>query len=62
MGTGDWNDGMNRVGREGPRRECLARLLPGTVLDRWTPLAERAAITDRAARYAAHRAALGETL
>ena len=28
MGSGDWNDGMNRVGREGPRREHVARLLP----------------------------------
>ena len=28
MGSGDWNDGMNRVGREGRGREHLARLLP----------------------------------
>ena len=28
IGTGDWNDGMNRVGHGGPRREHLARLLP----------------------------------
>ena len=28
IGAGDWNDGMNRVGDAGPRRERLARLLP----------------------------------
>ena len=28
MGTGDWNDGMNRVGARGPGRERLARLVP----------------------------------
>ena len=28
MGTGDWNDGMNRVGAEGQRRERLGRLVP----------------------------------
>ena len=28
IGSGDWNDGMNRVGRAGPRREHLAGLLP----------------------------------
>ena len=28
IGTGDWNDGMNRVGEGGTRRERLARLAP----------------------------------
>ena len=28
IGTGDWNDGMNRVGHAGPRRERVARLVP----------------------------------
>ena len=28
MGTGDWNDGMNRVGEDGTRREYLARMVP----------------------------------
>ena len=27
MGTGDWNDGMNRVGAERQRRKRLARLV-----------------------------------
>ena len=27
IGTGDWNDGMNRVGSDGKRRERLARLV-----------------------------------
>ena len=26
MGSGDWNDGMNRVGQEGTRRERVARV------------------------------------
>ena len=28
IGSGDWNDGFSRVGIEGKRRECLARLVP----------------------------------
>ena len=28
FGSGDWNDGMNRVGARRPRREHLARVLP----------------------------------
>ena len=28
MGTGDWNDGMNRVGQGGQRRKRLAGLVP----------------------------------
>ena len=28
IGSGDWNDGMNRVGEARPRREHLARLVP----------------------------------
>ena len=28
FGTGDWNDGMNRVGAAWSGRECLARLVP----------------------------------
>ena len=28
FGSGDWNDGMNRVGAAGPRREHVARVLP----------------------------------
>ena len=30
MGTGDWNDGMNRVGERRQGRERLARLVPAT--------------------------------
>ncbi len=28
IGSGDWNDGMNRVGAPGPRRKRLARVVP----------------------------------
>ena len=34
MGSGDWNDGMNRVGAAGQGRERLARLVPESTLDR----------------------------
>ena len=43
MGTGDWNDGMNRVGAERQGRERLARLVPARdALRAFAPLAERA--------------------
>ena len=28
IGSGDWNDGMNRVGAQGTRRKCVAGLVP----------------------------------
>ena len=39
IGTGDWNDGMNRVGKR-PRRKCVARLAPARALTAFVPLAE----------------------
>ena len=33
MGTGDWNDGMNRVGEKGAGRKRLARLVPARGAD-----------------------------
>jgi N,N'-diacetylchitobiose phosphorylase len=62
MGTGDWNDGMNRVGREGRGESVWLGFFLVTVLDRWTPVARARGDRDRAARYAAHRAALGTAL
>ena len=57
MGTGDWNDGMNRVGEGGQGRKRLARLVPvrhaRRPSRRWP---KRAASTARAATW---RAACG---
>jgi N,N'-diacetylchitobiose phosphorylase len=62
MGSGDWNDGMNRVGREGRGESVWLGFFLATVLDRWTPIARARGDNERAARYAAHRATLGEAL
>ena len=51
MGSGDWNDGMNRVGTRGARRERLARLVPARVLRDFAPLCEARGDGERAARY-----------
>ena len=51
IGGGDWNDGMNRVGRDGPRRERLAGLVPHR-----QPSAVRACSRTPAAKPIARRA------
>ncbi|MBC7237837.1 MAG: hypothetical protein H5T69_18500, partial [Chloroflexi bacterium] len=40
MGTGDWNDGMNRVGREGRGESVWLAWFLAATLDRFAPLAE----------------------
>ena len=47
IGTGDWNDGMNRVGRRGPRRERVARLVRCRRPRATSPTLLRAARDDR---------------
>ena len=42
FGSGDWNDGMNRVGHGGTRREHVARLLPARRADRLRRAVRRA--------------------
>ena len=58
IGTGDWNDGMNRVG-EGGRGESvwLGWFLVATI-DAFAPIAEARGDAWRAATWRAHRAAL----
>ena len=61
MGTGDWNDGMNRVGAEGRGESVwLAWLLVATI-ERFAPWAD-AREPERAARWRAHAAGVREAL
>ncbi len=64
FGTGDWNDGMNRVGREGRGESVWMGFFLHAVLGAFAPLCERRGDGARAARYLdardAYRAALDE--
>ncbi len=62
MGTGDWNDGMNRVGREGRGESVWLGFFMFEILDDFIPLCERRGDGERAERYRAYRDALGATL
>jgi len=55
MGTGDWNDGMNRVGREGRGESVWMAFFLYAVLGDFAPLCERRGDAARAARYAEYR-------
>jgi cyclic beta-1,2-glucan synthetase len=55
FGTGDWNDGMNRVGREG-RVEIVGMVFClVTIIDGFLPLCQARGDRDRAARYRRYR-------
>jgi cyclic beta-1,2-glucan synthetase len=62
MGTGDWNDGMNLVGREGRGESVWLGFFLAEILDDVVPLCEARGDTERAARYRAYREALGPAL
>ena len=62
MGTGDWNDGMNRVGREGRGESVWLGFFLHGILDDFIPLCEARGDADRAERYRAYRASLAEAL
>jgi cyclic beta-1,2-glucan synthetase len=51
MGTGDWNDGMNRVGYLGRGESVWLGWFLVMVLKQWAPLCERAGDTARAHHY-----------
>ena len=51
MGTGDWNDGMNRVGREGRGESVWLGFFLYQVLADFVPVCERRGDGDRARRY-----------
>ena len=62
MGTGDWNDGMNRVGREGRGESVWMGWFLYAVLGDFAALCVARGERDRAARYRTHRAALRRAL
>ena len=62
MGTGDWNDGMNRVGREGRGESVWMGFFIADILRRFAPVCDARGDGARAATYRAHLAALTEAL
>ncbi|HET9234138.1 MAG TPA: glycosyl transferase, partial [Candidatus Eisenbacteria bacterium] len=58
FGTGDWNDGMNRVGREGRGESVWMGFFLCSVFDAFLPFCDARGDADRAARYHAHRESL----
>jgi len=62
MGSGDWNDGMNRVGHGGRGESAWLGFFLYHILSDWLPLCEARGEAERAARYRAYRAGLRERL
>ncbi len=62
MGTGDWNDGMNRVGREGKGESVWLGFFLAEVLARFLPFCEARGDQDRVQRYRAYREKLVRAL
>ncbi len=62
FGTGDWNDGMNRVGRMGRGESVWMGFFLVAVIDAFAPLCDARGDTARAARYRRHRERLAAAL
>jgi cellobiose phosphorylase len=62
MGTGDWNDGMSRVGREGRGESVWVGFFLYRILGEFAPICESRGDTERAARYREHREKLRAAL
>jgi cyclic beta-1,2-glucan synthetase len=62
MGSGDWNDGMNRVGHEGRGESVWLGWFLHVALSSFAPVAESRGDTARAARWRAGAVALGRAL
>jgi cyclic beta-1,2-glucan synthetase len=58
MGTGDWNDGMNRVGRLGRGESVWVGFFLARILDDILPFCSARGDSERVATYTAHRADL----
>jgi cellobiose phosphorylase len=55
MGTGDWNDGMNRVGREGKGESVWLGFFIYHIINRFIPICEARGDTERMNRYRSYR-------
>jgi cyclic beta-1,2-glucan synthetase len=62
IGTGDWNDGMNRVGPAGKGESVWLGWFLATTLRNFVPLAQARQQSARATLWLAHAAALGDSL
>jgi cyclic beta-1,2-glucan synthetase len=62
FGTGDWNDGMNRVGEKGKGESVWLGWFLQATLASFAPVAAARGEADRATRWLAHAAALHESL
>ncbi len=62
MGTGDWNDGMNRVGREGRGESVWMGFFLYAILGDFIPICGQQGDHNRARRYAAFRTHLATAL
>ena len=62
MGSGDWNDGMNRVGREGRGESTWLGFFLHVVLAEFAPLCEARGDPARAERYRSEARRLGSML
>ncbi len=62
MGSGDWNDGMNRVGREGKGESVWLGFFLYSILEDFIPIAESRGDTERAQKYLEFKIKLGDAL
>ncbi|MEM8678367.1 MAG: glycosyl transferase [Planctomycetota bacterium] len=62
MGTGDWNDGMNRVGSKGRGESVWLGFFLYRILDLMVPTLEERGDVTRVERYRAHQQQLRESL
>ncbi len=62
MGTGDWNDGMNRVGHEGRGESVWLGWFLHAALSQFAPVAAERGESQRAERWRTHAASLKEAL
>src|SRR5688572_27870231 len=62
IGTGDWNDGLSRVGEHGAGESVWLGWLLNATLTAFAPIAEERAEMDRAEKWRAHAAALRASL
>ena len=62
IGTGDWNDGMNRVGIHGKGESVWLGWFLGSILGRWSALAESRGDGEHVVRWRQHAAALRDAI